>query len=295
MTIKQAGIEGDFHWFFAKVENRDDPLQLGRVQVRCFNLHTDDKMMLPTDMLPWATPIQPVTSAAFGEVGSSPTGILKGSVVWGFFADGREAQIPMIVGTLAGIPTVNGKDAHDVAQRARGIDNLENTYIKDVEPPMAYSGKYPYVKTLTSESEQGGGHILEVDDTPGHERLLTFHKKGTYVEINQDGRIVIKAVDDSYFLTVGDGVVYCGGNLTIVAVGSAGIAVGKDANIEVIGNLTANVGGNMTINCAGDSAITTIGKTDISSESNLTISSNSDITISADGNVKITGSRIDLN
>ena len=64
MSLKKAGSEETFHWFFAKVEDRDDPLKLGRVKIRCFNLHTEDESKLPKDYLPWATPIQPITSAA---------------------------------------------------------------------------------------------------------------------------------------------------------------------------------------------------------------------------------------
>lgn len=294
MTTKKAGNE--FNWFFARVEDRDDPLQLGRVRIRCFNLHTEDKGKLPTDMLPWATPLQSVSSAAFGEIGVSPTGIVVGSTVMGFFADGTEGQIPLIIGTLAGIPIVDDKDAHDVAQRARGIDNLKNEYVEDVEPKMAFKAKYPYNKVLTTESDGGKGHILEVDDTSGAERLLAWHKKGTYAEINQDGRLVIKAVDDSYIITVGDGIIHCGGNLTIVVVGSAGIAVGGNAAIEVVGNLTANIGGDLTVNSvAGNTSIVTVGSTSVQSEGDILIKSESSINIEASDKIKLSASRIDLN
>ena len=33
----------DFVWFFGVVEDRNDPVQLGRVRVRCYGWHTDDK------------------------------------------------------------------------------------------------------------------------------------------------------------------------------------------------------------------------------------------------------------
>ena len=51
------------------VENRSDPLQLGRCQVRIVGLHTHDKVQLPTNDLPWATPMQPVVSAAMNGIG----------------------------------------------------------------------------------------------------------------------------------------------------------------------------------------------------------------------------------
>ena len=49
----------NFVWWFGVVENRLDPLELGRCQVRCFGWHTDDVNQLPIDKLPWAHPVIP--------------------------------------------------------------------------------------------------------------------------------------------------------------------------------------------------------------------------------------------
>ena len=94
----------EFIWFQGVVESIDDPLRLGRVQVRSLGFHTDDKVLLPTSSLPWAHPLQPITSAAISGIGTSPTGILNGSWVIGFFRDGILAQEPIIMGTIGGIP-----------------------------------------------------------------------------------------------------------------------------------------------------------------------------------------------
>lgn len=90
-----------FHWFIGKVVNRNDIRQLGRVQVRIFGLHPEDEKLVPDEHLPWAIPIQPVTSAGIFGIGQSPTGLLVGSYVFGFFMDGRDAQIPVIMGSIA--------------------------------------------------------------------------------------------------------------------------------------------------------------------------------------------------
>ncbi len=97
------GIEG-FVWFYGVVEDRKDPLFLGRVKVRCIGFHTDDKTLIPTEDLPWADIIQSVTSAAISGIGTTPTGLVEGTHVFGFFRDGREAQEPVILGTTGGIP-----------------------------------------------------------------------------------------------------------------------------------------------------------------------------------------------
>jgi hypothetical protein len=93
-----------FEWHFGVVENRDDPLEMGRLQVRWFNVHSDDLSKQPTTALPWATPIFPVNNASTSGVGGPWTGAVEGSFVMGFFID-EGYQKPFIMGTIAGIPT----------------------------------------------------------------------------------------------------------------------------------------------------------------------------------------------
>jgi predicted chitinase len=95
------------------VENRQDPLKLGRCQVRVIGIHTDDKTLLPTEDLPWAYPMQPVTSAAISGLGYSPTGPVPGTWVIVMFRD-EDQQQPIILGTVGGIPqTKAGSRAAD--------------------------------------------------------------------------------------------------------------------------------------------------------------------------------------
>lgn len=96
-----------FFWWMGVVEDREDPLFLGRCRVRIFGYHIDNKDLMPTRDLPWATPLQPVTSAAMSGIGNTPMGPLPGTWVMGFFADGKDCQQPMIIGTFAGfkLPT----------------------------------------------------------------------------------------------------------------------------------------------------------------------------------------------
>lgn len=85
------------------VENRYDPLKLGRCQVRIIGLHTHDKQKLPTDDLPWAYPMQSITSAAMSGIGSTPLGLVEGTSVLVVFQD-ADLQYPIIIGSLGGIP-----------------------------------------------------------------------------------------------------------------------------------------------------------------------------------------------
>ena len=44
---------GDFVWWQGVVEDRNDPLKLGRCRVRILGYHTDNKQDIPTATLPW--------------------------------------------------------------------------------------------------------------------------------------------------------------------------------------------------------------------------------------------------
>ena len=93
-----------FQWFVGVVEDRQDPKTLGRLKVRCLGHHTEDLNKLPTADLPWAHVMNPITSATVSGVGQSPLGVVEGTWVVGFFQDGADAQQPIIMGTLPGVP-----------------------------------------------------------------------------------------------------------------------------------------------------------------------------------------------
>ena len=95
---------GEFTWWTGVVEDRIDPLKLGRCRVRILGYHTDKKDNIPTNTLPWATPSQPITSGAMNGIGSTPMGPVEGTWVFGFFRDGKNAQDPVMIGTFGGIP-----------------------------------------------------------------------------------------------------------------------------------------------------------------------------------------------
>ena len=52
MEQEFMGREG-FVWAVGVVEDRNDPLYLGRCKVRYLGWHTRDKLELPTKTLPW--------------------------------------------------------------------------------------------------------------------------------------------------------------------------------------------------------------------------------------------------
>jgi hypothetical protein len=91
-------------FYVGVVEDRDDPLYLGRCKVRVMGIHHESLDQIPTEDLPWAFPMTPITSASMNGIGQAPLGPVEGTWVIVFFKDGDEMQQPVMMGTLPGIP-----------------------------------------------------------------------------------------------------------------------------------------------------------------------------------------------
>jgi hypothetical protein len=94
----------NLNFWYGIVESRDDPQQLGRVQVRIFGAHSESLDDVPTSSLPWAICLQGADSASMSGIGKSAVGYLPGSLVYGYFLDGKFSQNPVVLGSSHGIP-----------------------------------------------------------------------------------------------------------------------------------------------------------------------------------------------
>ena len=122
---------GEFTWWQGVVEDRNDPLKLGRCRVRVLGYHTDNKSptsyySIPTKSLPWATPMQPITSAAMNGIGTTPMGPVEGTWVFGFWRDGSNAQEPVIIGTVGG-----KMDKDHKKDPSKGFNDPKGKYPRD--------------------------------------------------------------------------------------------------------------------------------------------------------------------
>ena len=336
-----------FIWFVGVVEDRNDPISIGRVRVRCLGFHTADLNELPTADLPWAHVMHPVTDPAMHGMGSTPSFLVEGSWVIGFFRDAQEKQQPIIIGSLPGVPSeeanysegfndprspytnqvnyagaptygpypvegfhVKMKSGHEVGEpdtnrlalgptsethtslikrrlnRLRGDptkkdetigvdDNSRETdeeKMKGTGIPIATqpyllqvsdeaieetrgwwdephpksitkntkvyrSGQYPFNHVHESES----GHIHEIDDTVGGERLFTQHTSGTFEEIHPKGDRVVKVVGDNYEIIAKDSKVLISGSVNLTVAGSVRELIKGDYHLEVEGNYTQKI------------------------------------------------------
>jgi len=268
-------------FFIGVVENNNDPHVEGRVKVRAFSIHGNNKEVPATD-LPWAI-------CAKGDY--DPNGVVPplNSFVWGMFLDGRDAQHPIVLGLIPSMfaeevnPDLNGwgvipdKDGDLVARGARPKDygNPQNsklargeyineTYVasqemkrvedikiagdpkgedgeplKFSEPNSAYNAKYPHNRVIETSK-----HSIEIDDTPGAERIMVHHGSGSYVQIDNRGTTTNKAVGDKYEINDKQQHVYVGGP-SIVTINS-------DAYVYVNGNKTEEISGDYNLIVRGN-------------------------------------------
>ena len=98
-----------FNWFVGVVESRDDPAELGRVQVRCLGYHTENLDDIPTEDLPWAHVMHPVTDPSMQGLGNTPSFLVEGGWVVGFFRD-EESSVVVILSCLETVRFLLGLD-----------------------------------------------------------------------------------------------------------------------------------------------------------------------------------------
>ena len=149
---------GGFAWFTGVIEDIDDPMEMGRYRVRCYGYHNDDKTEtgIPTEDLPWAMTMLPVTSASMSGIGQSATGLLRGTWVVGFFRDGTNAQDPVIMGSIPSItsrPEDYSKGFSDPTERYPSEEalhlNLPDTPVSAQVKEEKYKQGFSYTKKVS--------------------------------------------------------------------------------------------------------------------------------------------------
>jgi len=296
-----------FQWFVGVVEDRKDPKTLGRLRVRCLGYHTEGLDKLPTADLPWAHVMNPITSATVSGLGQSPLGAVEGTWVVGFFQDGSDAQQPIIIGTLPGVPSelpdigakkgfmdavngaypkyknetdvnrlsVNDKDLPHSTLTIRKADldkkvgtaqidgifegialiptDLDAGAVRDEnvgvviggewsEPTTPYDSEYPHNHVYESEA----GHIREMDDTPGKERIHERHSSGSGYEIHPDGSKVTRVKQDNYTIVTNDDYTHIQGTQRHTT--DEGVRIRVNADGEEGNNYNIEVGAGSSVN-----------------------------------------------
>ncbi len=235
-------------------DNASDPLKLGRCKVRLFGIHNEKKEVagpkgIPTEDLPWALPLSSLESGLMSGLGTGPVRITNGSEVLCLVRDDLYQDIVMI-GVIPGVHIEPAKpeigfqdpsgtypledrleepDTNRLARKEKFDETilLDKTarVLKDI--PMKGGGSWSeplpvdyinpeYPKNQVTETESG--HVFEIDDTPGFERISTWHKSGAFDETINTGERIIK-VPNNMYITIEEGelAIYSGGGISLTA------------------------------------------------------------------------------
>jgi hypothetical protein len=158
------------------------------------------------------------------------------------------------------------------------------------EPQNPYDALYPFNTVEESDS----GHVKEVDDTPGAERIKETHRTGTFYEIHPDGTKVTKVVKDDFSVTIGDKGVkvqgicavhvvgkadfYCEEDIYVKTDKTARVVALKDAHVNAIENITATAGKDVTATAGKDVQVSGAGHVAVVSGGDMSISAGGEIT-----------------
>ena len=207
-------IGSQFTWFIGEVVDIDDPLLSNRVKVMPYGFY-DEK----TDKkhLNWSTVMMPNTSSSFKGFGSNHE-LMVGSWVVGFFRDGPSAQDAIILGSIA--------------------SSTDGT----IDIPTEAQLNPPTNKVHKTEA----GHLMEVDNTSGAERIHIKHTSGTYILMHPNGDIEHNNKNHTK-ITTGDDTVTITGNSNVTINGDCNLTVGGNYKADVTGNIDLKAGGNVNI------------------------------------------------
>lgn len=276
------------HWFMGVVEDTNDPMKVNRVRVRCLEYHTDNRSNLPTSALPWASFMH--TGAHM----SAPV-INPGDWVVGFFLDGASGQQPIVMGLLDGIPDNPDKskgfsDPSGIYPKqpgqptnsplARGAASKQATLLTTPEPSIptasgatikgpsfGFAPRYPHNHVIHTD----GNNIIELDDTPGSERINIMHSTGTSVSIAPDGTMITNVQGTTYTISNGSVTIASNGPINLVTPSEIGLLSGAAVTIA---------GKTITLVSQNDMLVTSGGNLNASAESAFNIGGAS---VSVDG------------
>jgi hypothetical protein len=310
--------------FIGVVEDRKDPLKLGRVRVRCIGYHTKDLNNIPTNSLPWAVVLYNTKEIYPPK---------DGSWVFGFFQDGEEAQFPIVLGYMPGIPEENPNNFGFCDQRnnnntifnypktvstrtynndGTGVEIVDNESTVDLNLNEAESSRLARNENIENTIVQNkiDSRVTEipiasyggVNDTYNepenpYNTIYPFNK----VFESESGHV--KEYDDTpgserihEFHRSGTFYeIHSNGTKVEKIVSDNYIIVMKNDNLYIMGNGNVTIQGNINIYVQNDATIQVGGDTKIYGEGNFDGHFNGEFKLESEGNMSFKAPRIDLN
>jgi len=186
---------------------------------------------------------------------------------WGVIPNGRAHQLargsrPRDIGQPQSNRLVRGENIDETYVATQNAGRVRNIPIAGrdgssaadfwSEPGSAYNAEYPFNRVIESMS---GDSVIEIDDTPGAERIMVYHKSGSYVQIDVNGTTTHKATSDKYEVNERNQHVYVGGKSVVTIEGDSYVLVRGNKVEEIEGDYTQLIRGNHMISVAGQANI----------------------------------------
>ena len=284
---------------------------------------------IPTNELPWAEPCLSITEGSVSGFGvwSVP---LQGSHVMLFFENGNPTQ-PRYFASMPGIPEEKESYSNTTKQTSNkdGFKDPNNEYPtqqrlgesdyhrlsrgesegtlvetkneqRDLgvskalggawdEPVSPFNARYPHNHVIATH----GGITIELDSTPGSTRLHLYHPSNSFIEIDNDGQMVIKNNAGRYDIIADNNNIHIQNNRNITIDNDSRKKVGNNEHIEVevdkniqIGNdKNEDIGNDETVTVGNDETVT------IGNDKTVTVGNDKIENIVADEEVTIGGNR----
>jgi len=244
------------------VEDVEDPEKRGRVRVRIESVWRaatgdstfDDGESVPVNDLPWADVPRNRGGNKYG-VFDVPE---KGDAVIVVFENG-DPSFPLVIGGWYGtneVPLAALGQPGDTADALKGLDVAPKAGGGTIqEPANPADPNYPDNKVFRTSN----GLLVEIDNTPGSERINIAHPSGTWWEIHPDGSLVVSAAGERYTIVATTDSLHVKASRDVSIDGAYSRKVGAGETIEVTGTQNITVTGIQNVTVNGVATRTTTG------------------------------------
>ena len=220
-------------FYYGIVEDRNDPLKIGRVRVRIHGFHTDDKQYISSADLPWAQVIMPATCAGLGGLGNQHS-LVEGTTVFGIFNDAKMQQF-VVLGVNQGISQQGsrGTITNELLERSveRGFNDprrekqsMYDQTVDGINPPGAPQRGNELSSSLDKAPHFLKSQNIKYDGTGSEREEFKESEKLKYISVEIDGETV--KIQKPYYPLVMDA--------TDINVFSTGDAIYDDRDMDSI-------------------------------------------------------------
>jgi len=294
-TLKDTkSVKSSFYVGVVEDIQDPEKLDRVRVRVMGIHIEkkSGDDNHLKTEELPWANVLAPTMFGMSTGVGISFAPI-QGTWVLVVF-ENDDLQKPIVMGSMKGFVTKNQTTDSDKGFRdpekiyplqdrinesdtnrlhrnekysetdlAKKRDSNLESGIRYTTDGSGTSGKWSMPREMNTNTkyphntviETKTGHIIEIDDTPGNERIHIFHTSGSFTEFRPDGSVSTKITANEYKVVNGSKHELINGQYALTTDGDQNFASGGDYNQVAGGGVNIGSGDRISLKAGGEVSI----------------------------------------